>query len=476
MLPILSFQNEYKTSTRNWPSTYWLVLKVLCLFHGRQIVTKQVCHYCHLRKLQTERRDAGNTGPLPNYLFPAALGSTTGLLHDDDDNRLKDGNVNEIPEDERVENCEVCDSMWWDADGKPDRYKEENIGVGWWNHRGSMYLSFFILLTSIAFLLYDAMAHIIERWGDQKQLMRLLSYFSFLFNISAVPVICLVANLRNILPRSRISTFAWTSALHPRYIVKRLQYLRPETSTAIKKPFLFACIIWPLFNSVYRACIYFLLVRSYDLHIHITLITNGIVTELWGCFCYLLIILRISIHIQLKHDITFLRKHLGKVDICRKRLGASIDEYGSLCNLCAIWMMLTISMASLGIATHTSWNYLLYSGKIPMNQTKLHINIMIWSEILMVLVLPLMAVGGLDLHWIWEDFLTRICEIRCDKHHCFWEKIVKFIKHEFNPVTNVVQLTLLFSVISYYMALKVEDQDANYWGNQRNATRLIEPM
>ncbi|XP_072028403.1 uncharacterized protein [Amphiura filiformis] len=102
-------------------------------------------------------------------------------------------------------------------------------------------------------------------------------------------------------------------------------------------------------------------------------------------------------------------------------------------------MMFTISMTSLGIATHTSWNYLLYSGKIPMTH---------------------------------NDYDNKI---RCDKHHSFWEKIVKFIKHEFNPVTNVVQLTLLFSVISYYMALKVEDQDASYWGNQRNATHLIEP-
>ncbi|XP_072028399.1 uncharacterized protein [Amphiura filiformis] len=411
----------------------------------------------------TERRDAGNGGPLPNYLFPVALGSPTGWWQDDEEDQLLDQNINTIPEDERVENCEVCDSMWWDADGKPDIYKEEDIGVTAWNHRGSLYLSFFLLLAYIAFLLYDTVIYLIRYWGKQNQLMQLLSYSSYLLNICAIPVICLVANLRNLIPRSHISNFTWTSALHPRYIVKRFQYLRPATYGVINKPFLFVCVIWPLFDSVYRVCIYIFIVKHHDLHTEITLVTNGIVTLLWGCFCYLFNLLRVSIRIQLKRDIIFLRKHLGKIDVCRKRLGASIHEFGSLCNLCAKWLVFTISLNLIGIATQINWNYLFYSQKMLMSRKIYHVNLMIWSERFMFLILPLIAVGGLDLHRIWEEFLTRICEIRCDKYHDFWEKIVKFITREFTPVTNIVEFTALFSIISVYMALKVGDQRANYW-------------
>ena len=241
--------------------------------------------------------------------------------------------------------------------------------------------------------------------------MRLLSYSSYLLSISAPQILCLLANLRNIVPRTRVSCFTWTTALHPRYVVKRLQYLTP-TSGATWKPFLIVCMAWPLFNSLYRACIYiFFVERKTILHVKITLCTNGIAAVLWGCFCYLVILLRLSICTQLHLDVTFLRKHLGKHDICRNRLGMSLDEYGSLCNLCAMWMIFTVSMNSLGLVTHTGWNYLLYSGTIAMTPTKFHVNLLIWSELLMFLTLPLMAVGGLDLRQIWEDFLTQICAV-----------------------------------------------------------------
>ena len=211
---------------------------------------------------------------------------------------------------------------------------------------------------------------------------------------------------------TRVTCFAWTTALHPRYIVKRLQYLRPA-SGAIWKPFFIVCPIWPLFNSVYRVCIFVYLVeRRTKMYNKIVLCTDGIAAIYWGCFCYLVSLLRLSIRAQLYLDVTFLRKNLGKLDICRSRLIASLDEYGSLCNLCDIWMILTVLMNSVGLVTHTGWNYLLYSGKISMNTTLFHLNLMIWSERLMFFALPLIALGGLDLRQIWKNVLTQIYAVR----------------------------------------------------------------
>ena len=184
------------------------------------------------------------------------------------------------------------------------------------------------------------------------------------------------------IPRTRVKCFALTTALHPRYLVKRLQYLRPA-SGAIKKPFLFLCVMWPLFNSLYRAYIYVFLVNGkevYYVHDYITICSDGVMAVLYGCFCYLMSILRVSIHTQLDLDVAFLRKRISEVDICRRRLGASLDEYGCLCNLIAKWMIFVMSMNCLGLVTHISWNYLLYSGKIPMTVLETNINIMIWSS------------------------------------------------------------------------------------------------
>ena len=266
------------------------------------------------------------------------------------------------------------------------------------------------------------MKFLIQCWGDETQQMRLMSYSSYLLSISGPLVICMLANLRNVVPMARVSCFAWTTALHPRYIVKRLQYLKPASGT-IWKPFLAICLIWPLFNSLYRVCIYIFVAEKKTITFYkIVLCTDGIAAIHWGCFCYLVSLLRLSIRTQLYLDVIFLRKNLGKLDICRSRLIASLDEYGSLCKLCGIWMILTVLMNSVGLVTHTGWNYLLYSGKISMNTTTFHVNLMIWSELLMFFALPLIAVGGLDLRQICKDVLTQIYAVRVICKNIFFEE------------------------------------------------------
>ena len=139
LLPILSQQSrdDMPRSSKKWSNIYWLLIKVLCLFHGRKIVSTRKCHKCRLLRLQNKRNTAaGNFDiPLPNYIFPAAIGSPAGWLDDDGDDRMRplllDENVNEIPEDGRIENCNVCRSMWWNAEGNWLEYNEKDIGKFW---------------------------------------------------------------------------------------------------------------------------------------------------------------------------------------------------------------------------------------------------------------------------------------------------------------------------------------------------------
>ena len=128
LLPILSSRNGEvaQTMSRKWPHIYWFILKVLCLIHGRKIVSKRICHKCRLIRLQSAR-DV-NMGPLPNFLYPSAVASPAGWHDDDDDSRpLRDENVNLVLEDEPDE-CQVCLSNWWDADGHHNEYSEDEIG------------------------------------------------------------------------------------------------------------------------------------------------------------------------------------------------------------------------------------------------------------------------------------------------------------------------------------------------------------
>lgn len=142
LLPILSYANandgqtsrtSADTSMSRWPWVYWLLLKILCLFHTRKVVCSRRCHQCRLDKIHWQRQQAGNTGPLPNYLYPSAIDTPAGWLYGDNEDEvsmiLGDENANETPEDQRDEECCVCQSMWWDADGKCRVYTEKDVGM-----------------------------------------------------------------------------------------------------------------------------------------------------------------------------------------------------------------------------------------------------------------------------------------------------------------------------------------------------------
>ena len=249
-------------------------------------------------------------------------------------------------------------------------------------------------------------------WGKRQELVHLISYTTYLVSIGMAPGMCLIANLRNIIPRTRVGCYAWTTALHPRFIVKRLQYLHSGSSGAVKKPFLVICLLWPLFSSTYRVWIYFKLVHQKSNAIGIAVCSGVVMEIIWGCFCYLMMIQITSIRIQLNLDLAFLRQHTGKLDLCRRRLGASLDEYGSLCYLCSIWMIVTISMGALGIASLISREYLVQRYHMNFSKVERHVDLMIWSEDIMCLILPLIAVGGPDLNYIWRDFQRRVYEVR----------------------------------------------------------------
>ena len=68
--------------------------------------------------------DRGLDIPLSNDLFPNAISSPAGWLDEEEED-----DVSEIPaEDEEINICEICRSMWWNNEGKWVKYGESDIG------------------------------------------------------------------------------------------------------------------------------------------------------------------------------------------------------------------------------------------------------------------------------------------------------------------------------------------------------------
>ena len=140
-IELTSIQSEQSThdlpTLTKWSTVYWVLLKIMCLYHGRRIVSTRRCQRCFLLNLEHGNECDTSVGAataangvvgfdvqLSNDLFPCAISSPAGWLDEEEED-----DADEIPsEDERTEICEVCRSMWWNAEGKWVKYGESDIG------------------------------------------------------------------------------------------------------------------------------------------------------------------------------------------------------------------------------------------------------------------------------------------------------------------------------------------------------------
>ena len=133
LLSIKSMQSTHDLPiSKKWSNVYWLLMKVMRLFHGRKTVLTRRCERCLLLKHEREKEcgavspaSRGFDMPLSSDLSPTTISSPAGWL----DEKEEDDDVNEnTTEDKETMICEVCRSMWWNADGKWFKYYESDIG------------------------------------------------------------------------------------------------------------------------------------------------------------------------------------------------------------------------------------------------------------------------------------------------------------------------------------------------------------
>ncbi|XP_038047596.1 uncharacterized protein LOC119721589, partial [Patiria miniata] len=449
-------------STRGqpWPSVVWFLLKIIGLYNYRRIVTRRPCHLCHLaavkRRLQRaggEKADTGRCGLYPGAAMPMNLGEDGNDDGDDCKEEqlvcLVEGNMNTVfdkdgPGSPADEVCAVCRSEWWDGWGRCRPYSETDIGVRKWNHCGSAVLSLIWPLTLIGLIMYDFCNYLHDYWGHEEQLIRLISYSTFLsFNLSS-PLMSLVANIQNMMVDHRWSSrrrgFSWYECLSVRFIVKRLQHLGLGEQGLVYKPYLTVCIVWPVVNGVYRAFIYYIFVvrKSMNSHMQISLATGAVSMVVWGSFCYLMLLMRLSFQKQQRLELSFLWRHAGQVDVCRGRLALYAQDLGSMCRLVSAWVIMVVAVSTWAFTTQISRDYLAISSDLKLKNANLvvNINIMIWSENFMFLILPLVALGGFDLNKTWVQFVRNVSQMRSEAQEVFWDKLLVFCEEQ-SPVYRV---------------------------------------
>ena len=354
---------------------------------------------------------------------------------------------------------------------------------------------FTYLLITMSLMTYDLSYWLIKQWGKSDDLLHLVSYLTFLFQVFAVPVTCFLARLRSLSPFSpRTNSRRGLPSLDCVAIYRRAFYLQSPCS--VMSCLKFALFLsWPLANGTLR------LIYDYSTppgngtatggNAKTTLPDHVIIHEeishwaavigylQYGTFCYLIYILRRSSQWELSMVTHFVGENsspVSNLDVCRNRISDAHADFRVLRDLIALWMAFTMAVATWGITAHFTWNYAIYTDCHFTKEGAKYIpffNFMIWSQKVMFFVLPYVALGGLNLQYLWKHFRYNLSRMRREaQDSMFWSPLMYYTK-EINFSARALKPTLLFSVAGLFLGLQLQssDQDLAFWNGPADYMR-----
>ncbi len=359
------------------------------------------------------------------------------------------------------------------------------------NNRVTRVLMVLILLGLLCSMCYDMVTLVSWLWGKPDQVLHLVSFLTFWIPLLSVPGCCLFAHICNAAQdysmsraHGRRNTLHddsfdhWYVVFHPNFVARRIQYLTSANSSKriiLSAMFLALCFSWAIANTGFEWLNYFISKyhRYHGFKNYFHLCISGVSLLVFGCFCYVIHLLRDSLDVEYNQVLYFLLKHQNDVDKCRHRIVELYRDYRILRRFIRSWMIFILSCASLGLTTHVSWNYAVYTdlrndasdGPFSDDYYKKVIaawtNILIGSEKFMILFLPLLALGGFNIEKSWKQFSHAIVLFRVDEYNDFWKKLYKTV-HEIHPAFSSATVTFVWCVFSWFLGLHLGDQNTNY--------------
>jgi hypothetical protein len=196
--------------------------------------------------------------------------------------------------------------------------------------------------------------------------------------------------------------------------------------------------------------------------IFVSIIGLAIYTLFW----YNILVMRTALATELNLVIVFIKRNTGNLDLCRRRVFEVNHDFRILHVLLATLMPFIVASSVLGLTVHITWNYQIYSEKDKgIAMRNLLINIFIFTSKCFVLILPLLAVGGINIDFIWQQFNYALMRQRNSLHEEFWERLLGFTAELQDERKAGHNLMLFLSLISLYLGHNLADQRLDYTTN-----------
>ncbi|XP_070544077.1 uncharacterized protein [Ptychodera flava] len=345
-----------------------------------------------------------------------------------------------------LEECLVCESL----NPYIDRRDAESP------KRCQTYASTLWLLALTALFGINLAYHMVRYFARMDFSLYILSYSVHFGTVFVIALFRLIAHLIPYCPSGTRCIYAMTST--------QVLGMLNRKATPCAWFYVILYTLWPLVNivvagayEIYPTFVDFECV-SIDYWGVVSFACEVIGTLIFGSFWLIILLLRKALQSDLRRVTYFLRENASKVEVSRKRVYESYLEFTRLDNLMSAWMTFLVAITAFKFSCHVYWNYfVLNNDEVTVRATL--INTLIWLQIGMFVVLPLLAVDGLNISHIWLKFMAKAESEQSEREG--WSSL-KMIKH-LKPIGNNVILTIMFSAMTVFISLRLQNQNGDYW-------------
>ena len=177
----------------------------------------------------------------------------------------------------------------------------------------------------------------------------------------------------------------------------------------------------------------------------------------YGCFWYVVYVQRIAIQYQLDTVLRNLKRLAKKDDLdeARRFIDRVYTEYHLLSKVMGIWVamtILTLTVLLLSTATFTFKFISCYKEVIGMDRA---LRVIIgftcqeWLQIFMFCIIPLFALGGFNLEYLWQRFRHVIIRSKIRAQESFWLDVEQYV-NQINTLGQLdLRLTVLFPILGF---------------------------
>ncbi|XP_070557930.1 uncharacterized protein [Ptychodera flava] len=183
----------------------------------------------------------------------------------------------------------------------------------------------------------------------------------------------------------------------------------------------------------------------------------------FGSFCYVVYFIRKALEKESCVLTSFVAGNTDNIELCFRKSFAFFRNFSALQSIACRWMVFQVTLAVFKVVLQVYWNYSIEE-EDRLKTEALLVAAVVWFEITMFLLLPLTAVGGFHIEYIWRR-LSSFAKIASTVNKSpFWERFSDFVS-EIKPSKMAGKMAFIMAVLTGILAVNLGFQYVTVWAD-----------